>query len=953
MSDPSIVLEKMVQNHCDSHDHAFYYGIRADLIHFIDTSKHYLLSDGEEFTVLPEARFLATYGCSGWDVECCKPFPRCIPNFQLQSHPMARVLTHRVRLSEKLANVFHEEQTTETTKKSRCDSSTKETLSPSVAYAITQRWREFVIDLGETAMLLRRPYGMCDFLIEDSKTVLEIPIRTDSAISRSLEEHAAEAKPPSNENRKNNLLFSISCFTSQSQMSWSVYGTEAPTSCVHTKGEEFEYPRAMAISARARWITELMPSIARELIARVFSISSFRKEIGCPISIRPLLRFNPMHFISPDSILIRKATNLIFFDEIDGSVPLFMPRLRADEPELRVQERALFSNLARVLAFLYTGEILSPTFEYTGTPSAMALRISRFGDTLMPEYYELICKLARGTSSNHYEIDQLANAAFAHHSRGLSMWKMRDLNPEESMSKIEFTDIESVVVGIAKATENWRHALLPPFDSWRGDATFVIKERVMKFRKDGESDEDTWKRIVGTNPNTIAAESELLAWNAYYSGGLKHREYPRDVPDLKLFGEIQLGLTPVRAFLLVVLWQYFQAESPEPLLEYDESNGIMELRRCVRLASVPVEDLDYHQSILHIIKFFLVSPATPPFICGPALLYATAGLPYDATAIAGATFLIDPNWYARIDWEPSDNPLEMKKTYAESAYEAHRVAFEAMSKGRWGFTNAIEQRIPRFRIPDFLSMMCTGISFSEFATLQHGDVSLEDFQSCLISAIAANGLMYKSAFDDFYRHLQTNYDQDHFSLEETTTKRELTLTDLFFDVMKEKNAVCNQTRSLYQKLELETVCAKNLGYLVRFILESEYDILQLLYKTLTDEGKLPAALVFKARSLEVRNWIETYTRVDVPVVAEKNERNFWQMIDRRILLQKLPDYAAGYPFDIQIQVVTPNNWKPEHVSIPSVLTCSRKLCLRENSSYDNFCTGMQKFLSEFNKFSML
>ena len=108
----------------------------------------------------------------------------------------------------------------------------------------------------------------------------------------------------------------------------------------------------------------------------------------------------------------------------------------------------------------------------------------------MPEYYELICKLARGTSSNHHEIDQLANAAFAHHSRGLSMWKMRDLNPEESMSKIEFTDIESVVVGIAKATENWRHALLPPFDSWRGDATFVIKERVMKFRKDGESEKN-------------------------------------------------------------------------------------------------------------------------------------------------------------------------------------------------------------------------------------------------------------------------------------------------------------------------------------------------------------------------------------------------------------------------------------------------------------------------------
>lgn len=955
MSDASIVLEAMTKNHRNMIDNAFYCGIRADLIHFVNISKIYTLHDGKEFAVLPEARFLAVYGCTRCTGDCCEPFPRCMPNRSLQSHPMALLLTHRVRLSEKLSNVFTEEEVVETGKKSRRDQSTYKTISAEDAYAITRRWREFVADLGETALLFRKKNHFCDSLIEDIKIVLDIPVRTDSDISCPLDVPASEPRPPSRLNCETSFLISMARFISPSHLSWGIDGIEGPNGCIHTQGVNFEHRDDMAYLARARWIPELMDNIARAVLERAFSLSSFQRGLGKPIATRPLLLFDPAHFISPEHILIRRNSKSIFLVENNGNhVPFFMPRLRPEETEIRVQERALFANAARVLAFIYTGEILSPTFEYTGTPSTVAVRISRFGDFLMPEYYELICKLARGTSSNHSEIDQLATAAFANHSRGLSLWQMSDPTPEDTMSKIEFTDIESAVVGVDLATKRWRDALLPPFDSWRGDTTLAIKPRVMKFREQGESGADILKRIVDSNRHIIAAESDLLAWNAYYSERLKHKDFPRDMPDLKFFGEIQMGLTPVRAFLLSVMKQYLDNKNPEPLLAYEESLGVLELRRGVQ--SVPDGEWYYHQAIVHIIKFFLVSPTTPPFICGPALLYAAAGLPYDATAISAATFFIDEKWHARIDCEPLESPFEMKKTYAESAYDAHRVAFEAVSRDRWCFTSEIEQRIPRFRRPDFLSMMCTGVSFLDFSTLQRNTLSLEDFQACLLVALAGSGYVHSNSFDDFLLHLRTNYDPEHFTFFEPFERKQLTLSELFFDVIDEQNEVCAKTRSLYLKAKLELVHAQQFGYLIRFILESNYARLYLVHKTLTDEERPSVALIIKARSASIRDWMVSYKTAMLTTAnlgAETSKTRFVQTISSRVLLTNLTNHAAGHPFDIEVQAVTPNNWKPEHVSIPSVLTCSRKLLLRENSSYANFCLGMQTLLEQGNKFSMV
>lgn len=253
-------------------------------------------------------------------------------------------------------------------------------------------------------------------------------------------------------------------------------------------------------------------------------------------------------------------------------------------------------------------------------------------------------------------------------------------------------------------------------------------------------------------------------------------------------------------------------------------------------------------------------------------------------------------------------------------------------------------------------MMCTGASFFEFSTLQRNNLSLEEFQACLLVALAGSGYVHGNSFDDFLLHLRANYDREHFRFVEAFEIRELTLSELFLDVIDEQNEVCAQTRSLYLKTKLELVHAQQFGYLVRYILESNYARLYLIHKTLTDEEKPSVALIIKARSESIRDWMVSYkTAISSAayIVAETSKTRFVQTISPRILLTNLKDHAAGYPFDIEVQTVTPNNWKPEHVSIPSVLTCSRKLLLRENSSYANFCLGMQTLLEQGNKFSMV
>lgn len=916
------------------HFDTFSCNIRYQLAQFIDSVGHYTTEDGVEFVVLTEAKFLAVYGCD-----------RCVNQCQQIIDKEKDTRDERIRLSMKLSCVFPDESS-ETVKKKRTESTNYELIDPQIVDGIVTRWRDFLNDLHQMAMRFVDDYQTGHFF-EDMKTVLSNTITTNKMVVRYSEKPVSTMRCDLNSIISKGKWIPVGLFPALQSAAWAISMSRNyhdVTHSVHRPKEPFCEPFKLAAVARSRWTVELMPALAHEIVRVGFSLASTMPVVQ---SSSGILNFDPRLFISMNSVLIRECSSTVFVTHGKGKWDT-MPRLKADIPARFVNMRAYCANIARVIALLYIDERLSPTFEYTGTPAAITARLSIFDDALLPEFYELVCKLARGTIANETEAHVLIDAAFSHQVRGLSLWKMGDAFVENSMSLMEFTDITCAYEGVEVATRHLRTRFLPSVGVWRGSMEIAVEHRLLRQKNDGETDVECIRRIART---LLVHVTDLYAWCALYNTVLSKREFPFNQPDIKFSGEIQIGSTPMREFLCSSLTEYMTSDAIDPIFKYDEALGIVELRRDMKSRTRNVEGMD--MAMLHLVTFFLTSATTPPFVFGPALLYAAAGLSYDATAIASLTFLLDSRWHGRIDIEETDDCVLEKTIYAEQLFANHRSLFDRIAMRRWQLTDEVERHIPRLRIPDFLSVLCNGISFTDYAFLSRKELTIGDVRGALIVTISKNAARFATMSVEFANHLFEHYGPEHFEFMASEDSCDLSFSQLFFDVEQEQNRLCERTRALRESTMEETRNLITFDYLIRFILSSDFETVCRLYKAMTDEERPPPALLLRARITEIEEWMGTYlSRINVREIEDVCDIISFDP-RMQLAISQLANFSAGSVFDITIKFVTTANWRPGHVTIPSALTCSRELVLRENSSYTNFCAGMQTFISQCNQFSMV